>query len=298
MGAGEQEAAHLPVELEAERLDGVEIDGRLPVPELANVEVAPDAVDRVLRLGAYPAEEDVARRLHQALPVRRRALRGCVRARAEVRLEHRRLRLLDLEEERVVAVASEQQEDPAAGSDAADADHLPREIDPAELLEQMPAIGLQRLPVLAEEMVYRRLDLLGGMPASAASSAAGTISGGSETMRGSPSTSCVSFAKAFRLSFVLAFSAACTTVAAWRPAFRSARFRSSVSASRCAYQTSRLRATASFRIQSRYERDRREHGGRPLLRREVAVAAGDLEARGEPLQVPLERARDASRRSR
>ena len=92
-----------------------------------------------------------------------------------------------------------------------------------------------------------------GRPASAARSAAGTISGGSETMRGSPSTRCVSFANALRLSFVRAFSAAFATLAAWCFACWSWRFRSIVSTSRRAYQTSRLRASASLRIHSRYE---------------------------------------------
>jgi hypothetical protein len=45
------------------------------------------------------------------------------------RLEHRGLGLLDLQEERVAVVAAEQQDDPRAQSDAADADHLVREVD-------------------------------------------------------------------------------------------------------------------------------------------------------------------------
>ncbi len=73
-------------------------------------------------------------------------------------------------------------------------------------------------------------------------------------MRGSPSTSCVSFANAFRLSLVRAFAAAFATVSAWCFACCSRSRRSIVSTSSWAYQTSRLRASASLRIHSRYAR--------------------------------------------
>ena len=92
------------------------------------------------------------------------------------------------------------------------------------------------------------------MPASLARSAADTINGGSETMRGSPSTSSVSFANAFMLSFVRALAAAFATVAACCFACCARSRCSIVSTSSRAYQTSRLPASASFRIHSRYER--------------------------------------------
>ena len=44
--------------------------------------------------------------------------------RAEVGLEHRGLRLLGLQDERVLAVAADEQDHPGPGADAADADHL------------------------------------------------------------------------------------------------------------------------------------------------------------------------------
>src|SRR5258705_13173133 len=62
----EDEAAHLPVDVEAAGLDRVEVDRDLPVPELAEEEVPRGAVEGLL--GAHPAEKDVARRLHEPLP--------------------------------------------------------------------------------------------------------------------------------------------------------------------------------------------------------------------------------------
>ena len=127
-----------------------------------------------------PAEEDVARRLHQPLALDDALAVVRVLALAEVRLEHRRLRLLDLEEERVVVVPAEQQDDPAAGADAADADDLAGDVDQPELLEQVAAVALQRAPVRAGSSSWTRLEVRStGSPASFASSSAGTISGGS-----------------------------------------------------------------------------------------------------------------------
>ena len=53
-----------------------------------------------------------------------------------VRLEHRGLGLLDLQEQRVVVVAAEHQGDPGARADAAHPHHLARQVDEAVALEQ------------------------------------------------------------------------------------------------------------------------------------------------------------------
>ena len=79
--------------------DRFQVDRGLPVPELADVEVARAAVE-ALRV-ADPAEEDVARGLHQPLALDDALAVVRVLALPEHRLEHRRLRLLDLEEERI-----------------------------------------------------------------------------------------------------------------------------------------------------------------------------------------------------
>ena len=70
------------------------------------------------------------------------------------------LRLLDLQEERVVAVAAEQQQDPAPRPDAADPDDLACQVDHPELLEQVPAVLLQRPAVFAEEPANHALEPL------------------------------------------------------------------------------------------------------------------------------------------
>ena len=97
----------------------------------------------------HPAEQDVARRLHQPLAGDHALAVVLVLALAEVRLEHRRLRLLDLQEQRVVESRPSSRSDPAARAHAADADDLAGEVDHAELLEQVPTVLLQRPAVLA-----------------------------------------------------------------------------------------------------------------------------------------------------
>ena len=113
----------------------------LPVAQLAHVEVSRHVL--VARLGVQPAEEDVAAGLHQALPGDDPlAMVGELAWRHEL-LEHRRLRFLQLQEQRFVFVASQQQRDPVAGADAADADDLAREVEQAKLVDQHAAVALE-----------------------------------------------------------------------------------------------------------------------------------------------------------
>ena len=124
---------------------------------------------------------------------------------AQERLEHRRLRLLELEEQRIALVAAEHEHDPGARADAAHADDLARRVDVAVALEQPPAVGGQGAPVGADALPGRTPR---APPRSApdATSSIGTMSGGSLTILRSPSTTSVSFANAFRLSFDCAFA--------------------------------------------------------------------------------------------
>ena len=71
--------------------------------------------------------------LHEALALDDAPAVVLVGARAEHRLEDGLLRLLELQEQRVVAVAAEQQHDPRPGADAADPDDLARRVDVAVL---------------------------------------------------------------------------------------------------------------------------------------------------------------------
>ena len=116
--------------------------GSLPVLELAPVEVAVLAVDA--GLDVQPAEEDVAGGLHQPLAGDHPLTVVLELARAEELLEHRCLGLLQLQEQRILAVAAEQQRDPGAGADAAHADDLAREVGQPELLEQHAPVVLER----------------------------------------------------------------------------------------------------------------------------------------------------------
>ena len=79
----------------------------------------------------------------------------------------------------------------------------------------------------------------------------GTINGGSEMMRGSPSTSWVSLANAFRLSLVCAFAAAFLTVLICCLCFSAASPATSCWTSSREYQTLRLPIAANDRIPSR-----------------------------------------------
>src|SRR5262249_61994941 len=120
VSAGEGPAARPPVRgctRGAERFKG---DRPFPVFELAYVVVALVAVGP--GTGALPAEEDVARRLHQALACNHPLAAVLVLALAGELLEHRALRLLDLQEQRIAIVNAEEERDPGARPDAADAD--------------------------------------------------------------------------------------------------------------------------------------------------------------------------------
>ena len=119
----------------------------LPVTQLPQVEVVVDPVD----VGhPVPAQEDVAGGLHQelaghhALPVV-----GVLAGPAVVR-QDRGLGLLGLQEQRLDAVAGLQEQRVGSRAHAAHPDHLARHVLELELLEEVPAIGLQGLAVPAQ----------------------------------------------------------------------------------------------------------------------------------------------------
>ena len=174
MGTGQRRAAHLAVDAEDLGFHDVDLRRELPVPHLAHVEVV---LGPVGVLEPVPAEEDVARGLHEPLPLDDPPPVVRVGALADVRLEHGRLRFLDLEEERIALVASEQQRDPAPGPDAADADDLAGDVDELELLEEVATIGLEAPAVVAEGS--RSSSRSCSASASGMSSSSRTISGGS-----------------------------------------------------------------------------------------------------------------------
>ena len=129
----------------------------LAVPELAHVEVAAPAVQAV---DPDPAEHDVAGGLRQSLALDDPLAVVVEGALAEERLEHRCLRLLELQEQRIALVTAEHQHDPGARPDAADADDLPRRVDVAEALEQLPAVGRQGAPVGPDGALNELLEVI------------------------------------------------------------------------------------------------------------------------------------------
>ena len=68
-------------------------------------------------------------------------------------LQHRLLRLLHLQDERIVPVAAEQQRDPRTRADAAHPHDLASDLDEPELVEKLLAIVLQGAAVLHQESV-------------------------------------------------------------------------------------------------------------------------------------------------
>ena len=146
-------------------------------------------------------EEDVARRLHQALPDHDAPAVVVVLALADEPLEHRGLGLLRLEEQWVLLVSPDEEVDPGARADAADADDLAGGVDVLELLDRMVVIG-ERAPVLLDQRAHQLLRVVARACSGRTSSSIGTISGGSGTIRSLPSISSVRFAKTLMLSRV------------------------------------------------------------------------------------------------
>ena len=97
-----------------------------------------------------PPQQDVAAGLHQPLTLHH-PLRGVgVATRTEIPLEHRRLGLLDLHQQRVLVVVSQQQNDPRPGADTADADDLAGHAGIAEPVDQHATGDLETLLVGVE----------------------------------------------------------------------------------------------------------------------------------------------------
>ena len=129
----ENQPAQLCVQLHPLRAQGLDDDRALSVAELPHVEVASLTV---LVDPGRPAEEEVARRLEQALSLDH-PLPLVVEARCRHMVgEHRPLRFFDLQEQRITQLLAGEQDDPRPRADAADADHLERDVDDRELVEE------------------------------------------------------------------------------------------------------------------------------------------------------------------
>ena len=156
MGAREGPATGAPVGGRPGRQRCLDCEGALPVLQLPAVEVARLAVET--RSDVLPAEEDVARRLHQPLARDDPLAAVGVLALAHEPLQHGRLRFLELEEQRIGVVDPEEERDPGARADAPDSDDLAGEIDEPELLQQMAAIRLEGAAIRPDDAVDLLLD--------------------------------------------------------------------------------------------------------------------------------------------
>ncbi len=103
----------------------------------------------VIAGGVRPAQEDVRRRLHHALPDNDALALVDIDAAAGERGQDRLLRLLDLQDQGVV-VGRRQQRDSAERADGADADDLERDIDQLVAVDENVPIFLQRRLVSVE----------------------------------------------------------------------------------------------------------------------------------------------------
>src|SRR4051794_19777991 len=158
MGTCQGPTAELRVLEHSLRGHRLDLRRALPVPELPDVVVVRLAVDALL--DREPAEKDVARRLHQPLPLDDPPALLLERALPREALEHRRLGLLDLQEERVLGVPAEQEHDPGAGTDAAHADHLSRQVHVAIAVGQMADVPVERAAIGVQEIRDHPLDQL------------------------------------------------------------------------------------------------------------------------------------------
>ena len=135
----------------------------LHVPELADVEMPAE-------LALRPAQEDVARRLHESVPVHDPLPMIGVDALAGIRLQHRGARLFDLEEQGIL-FAGHQEHHGAEGTDAADTDHLDRDVLELKAVDEHTSVFLHRFPVAgkgrpgAREQIFLTLSTSGGRSA-------------------------------------------------------------------------------------------------------------------------------------
>ena len=156
VGAGQRPSAQLAVALEVVRGHAVDVEGALHVPELADVVLASGVGSQ------RPSQEDVGEGLHHPLADDNPLAVVGEGARAQVGLQHRRERLLDLEEQRIrslVGAVAVEEADEAAGADTADADHLHRQVAEGVAADQVAPLLGDRLQIARHHAVELGDDL-------------------------------------------------------------------------------------------------------------------------------------------
>jgi len=147
---GQRPAAQPGVVGQLGRVHGRDVHRALHVAQLPDVVLLRHRA--IHPQAAGPAEERVGRGLHQPLAVHHPLTLVLELARPGERGQHRFLRLLELQEQRLVRGVAEQQEDERLGADRAHADHLAGEVAEVEAVQHLTAVGRQGLQVLGDRV--------------------------------------------------------------------------------------------------------------------------------------------------
>ena len=198
-----------------------------------------------------PAQEDIAAGLHESL-AGDHPLTGIGELTASrIRFQHGFLGLLGLQEQRVTVVATRQEHHPGTSADTADADHLQCHVHVLELGQQMAAVRLQRAAVAPQNRTHLVLDDVGRYAPLLGKVVERNDQRGALMMRRRPSTSSVNFSMACMESRVRALSRFFWALGRSFCALDLLNRANSCVRSKCAYQTSRLRIVANWRVVSR-----------------------------------------------
>src|SRR5215207_5553742 len=146
MGAGQRPAADAGIQDQFAGRQALHLHRALHVSQLTPVEIA-------AAWATEPAEKDVARGLHQPLARDDTVSMVPVGALREERFEHRSLCLLDLEEQRIIFVATFEQHDVVSSADATYPYDLSRHVHETVLVEQVTPVVLQATPVDLQDVV-------------------------------------------------------------------------------------------------------------------------------------------------
>src|SRR5215208_8357936 len=134
--AGQRPAAEVRIKDQLFRRHALYLRRALHISQLTPVVVATGSATK-------PAEEDVARSLHQALPGHHAVSSVLVGALWKIAFQDRGFRLLHLEEQRIIFVATLEQHDVVPGANAANSHHLPGHVHETVLVEQVTPVVLQ-----------------------------------------------------------------------------------------------------------------------------------------------------------
>ena len=152
---GQRPPAGPRVERERQRCHGLDIGRAFHIAQLAPIEVA--VAFRIFG----PAEVDIAGGLYQPLSLHHPLAVLPEAALRQVLLQHRGRRLLDLQEERIMRVASLKENDERLVADAAHTDHLVGHVDDLEAIQQAALVLSQGGPVGLELLADQVVDVVG-----------------------------------------------------------------------------------------------------------------------------------------